>query len=192
MSGPPPRSYAGRVEVVAHRMPATRDRCEQLAAAGATMFEVDVQLWQHGIVSSHFLPALGVPGWLEHDNWTLRWHRRSRRDPGLLDTLIAVPPGCRVLLDPKESTASRRAELAGLLADAAADRASFVVSTDELGDLLDAIAGAVTMGVGLVLARWAIAAAPGNAARADPSGRRDPGGDPLVVPSGGDRQTRLR
>jgi hypothetical protein len=121
------------VEVVAHRTPPTRERCEQLAAAGATIFEVDARLAPHGIVTSHFLPALGVPGWLEYDNWTVRWHRRARRDPGLVDTLAVVPAGCRVLLDPKESAPVRRAELARRLAHLVDER--FVVSTDDPVDL---------------------------------------------------------
>jgi glycerophosphoryl diester phosphodiesterase len=115
------------VILVAHRTPATPAACAALAAAGAQVFEADVQIDDAGaVVVTHYLP-LGVGGRFERDNWRVRWHTGRSRDPRLADVIDIVPAGCRVLLDLKERRPDRRARLVAALADAAKDRSRFVV-----------------------------------------------------------------
>jgi glycerophosphoryl diester phosphodiesterase len=115
------------VLLVAHRTPGSRAACARLAAAGARLFEVDVQLAQADqIVVSHFLP-FGRVGLVQRDNWRLRWHTAARRDPALVDAAAVVPGQCRVLLDLKERTAHRRARLCAALMAALPEPARFVV-----------------------------------------------------------------
>jgi glycerophosphoryl diester phosphodiesterase len=119
--------------VVAHRTPRTATQCAELAAAGVRVFELDIQLGRHGgLVVSHFLPVFGMRGWLENDNWRVRW--RSFGDPRVEDVLALLPPSCDVLLDPKERTASRRAELVERVR-ALPDLPRYVVSTSQVDDL---------------------------------------------------------
>ena len=85
--------------LVAHRIPATRAACEQLAAAGAQVFEADVQVDGRGrVVVSHYL-SFGV---LQRDNWRLRLRNRAADDPLLVDVSARVPESCRLLLDLKQ------------------------------------------------------------------------------------------
>jgi glycerophosphoryl diester phosphodiesterase len=115
------------VILVAHRTPTTRAGCERLAAAGATVFEADVQLDDHGaVIVSHYLP-LGANGRVERDNLRLRWHAGRARDPRLADIVDLVPADRRVLLDLKERHAARRTRLVAALADELPDRSRFVV-----------------------------------------------------------------
>jgi len=118
--------------VVAHRIPATADECAALAAAGVAMFEADVQLGADGLVVSHYLPLFGIRGWIEHDNARVRWN--SRRDPTLQEVIARVPANCGILLDPKETSPSRRAELVARIA-ALPNRERFVTSTSHAHDL---------------------------------------------------------
>ena len=118
--------------VVAHRTPSTATECAALADAGVQVFEVDVQLGADGIVVSHYLPLFGVRGWIEHDNARMRW--RSRRDPTLDEVTELVPVHCRILLDPKETAPSRRAELVRRIA-ALPGTERYVTSTSETADL---------------------------------------------------------
>jgi len=122
------------VLLVAHRTPASAARCAHLAAAGAALFEVDVQLRAGHVAVSHYLP-LGPAGRLQRDNWRLRWHTRSRRDPALDQVDAVVPPGCRVLLDVKESTAARRRALVDALAEELPERARYVLCSPQPDDL---------------------------------------------------------
>src|SRR4051812_16574940 len=101
--------------LVAHRTPASALRCAELAAAGVTVFEVDVQLRGGRVAVSHYQPLGPVRG-LQRDNWRLRWHTRSRLDPALAEVDAAVPPACRVLLDVKEVAPPGRRELLDALA----------------------------------------------------------------------------
>lgn len=118
--------------VVAHRTPTTSEACEALVAAGVRYFELDVQLSGQGLVVSHFLPLLGVRGWVENDNWRFRWHGRG--DPSVAELLACIPPKANVLLDPKETRPSRRAELVERVT-ALPNQERFVVSTSQLEDL---------------------------------------------------------
>lgn len=112
--------------LVAHRTPASPARCAELAAAGARVFEVDVQLRGGEVAVSHYLP-LALAGRLQRDNWRLRWHTAAVRDPGLAAVDAVVPPGCRVLLDLKESAPGRLRDLVAALAGSLADPARYVV-----------------------------------------------------------------
>ncbi len=107
--------------LVAHRTPAAADRCARLAAAGARVFEIDVQLVAGRLAVSHYLP-LGRAGRVQRDNWRVRWHTASARDPGVLDVAAAVPPDCTVLLDIKEKLPPRRRELLAAVAETLPDR----------------------------------------------------------------------
>lgn len=113
--------------LVAHRTPATRAGCERVAAAGAGVFEADVQIDDDGaLVVTHYLP-FGVGGRFERDNWRLRWHTGRLRDPRLAEVTDIVPADCLVLLDLKERRPDRRARLVAALIDALPDRSRFVV-----------------------------------------------------------------
>jgi glycerophosphoryl diester phosphodiesterase len=122
--------------LVAHRTPPTQSGCVQLAEAGATVFEVDVQLSGEHVVVSHFLPVLRVRGWLENDNWKVRWSGPgAARHPALHEVTARVPADCEILLDPKEQADGRRAELTSRLIAEVADRSRYYVSTRHEGDL---------------------------------------------------------
>ncbi|MGI8678264.1 MAG: glycerophosphodiester phosphodiesterase [Jatrophihabitans sp.] len=122
--------------LVAHRTPRSRAACETFIAAGANMFECDVQFRGRTVVVSHFLPFLGRRGWLEHDNAQFRWRKGMlRRDPVLLDALDMIPSSCGILLDPKETEPNRRARLVHELARLLPERDRFRVSTDRGDDL---------------------------------------------------------
>ena len=109
----------------------------ELAAAGARIFEVDVQLSAHSVVVSHYLPVLRVRGWLENDNWKVRWGGRGAvRDPELVEVTERVPDDCEILLDPKETTPERRAELADRLISHGLDTSRYYVSTRHDRDLV--------------------------------------------------------
>lgn len=121
--------------LVAHRTPPTRAGCERLATAGARVFEVDVQVdGDARIVVSHYFP-FGFGGLLQRDNWRVRWHTGSKRDPQLSDLAMLVPASCDVLLDLKERSADRRARLRDALIDALPQRSRFVVCGPDADDL---------------------------------------------------------
>lgn len=120
--------------LVAHRTPASVSRCAHLAAAGARLFEVDVQLRAGHVAVSHYLP-LGPAGRLQRDNWRLRWHTRSHRDPALDHLDAVVPAECRVLLDVKESTTARRRALVDALAEVLPRRDRYVLCSPQPDDL---------------------------------------------------------
>jgi glycerophosphoryl diester phosphodiesterase len=120
--------------LVAHRTPRSRPACEALAAAGARIFEADVQLDDAGrIVVSHWLPW-GQWG-LQRDNWRVRWHTSSRRDPTLADIVAIVPERCQISLDMKEKTDDRRRRLIDALVAELPDPSRFVVCGGRPGHL---------------------------------------------------------
>lgn len=113
--------------LVAHRTPATRAGCAQLAGAGASVFEADVQVDDAGaVVVTHYLP-FGLGGRFERDNWRVRWHTGRARDPRLTKVTDLVPADCLVLLDLKERKPARRAQLVAALTEALPDRSRFRV-----------------------------------------------------------------
>jgi glycerophosphoryl diester phosphodiesterase len=120
--------------LVAHRTPASRVRCARLAAAGARVFEVDVQLGSGGIAVSHYLP-FGRGGLVQRDNWRLRWHTSALRDPEVSEVAGVVPPECALLLDIKEKVAARRRELTAAIVETLADRARYIVCGAQPEDL---------------------------------------------------------
>lgn len=127
--------------LVAHRTPLTPSGCARLAAAGATLFEMDVQLSPGGLVVSHFMPVLGLRGWLEYDNRRLRWTPRAGRDPSLHEVAKVVPDDREILLDLKERSSARRWELTRRIAGELRDRARYRVSGGTASDL-DELRGA--------------------------------------------------
>src|SRR3954463_78678 len=120
--------------LVAHRTPRSRAACDGLAAAGASVFEADVQVDDSDrIVVSHYLP---MGGWgVQRDNWRLRWHTAAAHDPTLDEIVALVPPGCRVSLDMKEKTDERRRRLIDALIAGRPDRNRFVVCGGRERDL---------------------------------------------------------
>ena len=123
--------------LVVHRTPSTAAQCDRLAAAGASVFELDVQVAHERLVVSHFLPVLRRPGWLENDNWRFRWSAGLDQDPAVSDAVARIPQSCSVLLDLKETAPHRRAELNRRIAHELTDRDRFVVSSAETDDLDD-------------------------------------------------------
>lgn len=121
--------------LVVHRTPSTRAGCEELAAAGARVFEADVQVDdEHGILVSHYLP---FGRFLHRDNWRIRRHAPAVRDPRLGDVVALVPENCLVLLDLKEQTTERRARLVAALSTALPDRSRYRVCGHHAADLDD-------------------------------------------------------
>jgi hypothetical protein len=140
-----PGRYLAHVILVSHRTPRSVDACSELAAADATVFEVDVQLGRYGLVVSHFLPVLWVRGWLENDNWRFRWRGGRLPDPSLEEVLSLIPANCDILLDPKEDRAARKRRLSGRLMSAIEDPTRFVISTRDM-DTLDEFGTAARSG----------------------------------------------
>ena len=122
------------VFAVAHRTPSTAAGCAALGAAGATVFEVDVQLTARGVVVSHFFP-LPVLRAVEHDNWRFRRARALAGDALLADVVALVPADRDVLLDLKETAPDRRRALLERLAEQLPDRRRYVVSSESVEDL---------------------------------------------------------
>jgi glycerophosphoryl diester phosphodiesterase len=116
-------------------MPVGRADCLALLDAGATMFEVDVQISTRGIVVSHYLPVPRTRGRLHQDGWRLRWGTTDGRDPLLSAHLDAVPRDTRLLLDPKDPARAKRIALVDAIIATLTDRDRFAVSTGGLEDL---------------------------------------------------------
>ncbi len=121
--------------LVAHRTPITAAGCAALAAAGAAVFEVDVQLDRDRLVVSHFLPLPGTAGWMQHDNWRFRRRTVGDLDPSVGDIVSSVPADCLILLDPKASSPAARDRLTAAIIDQLPDRARYRVSTSSPADL---------------------------------------------------------
>lgn len=125
--------------LVAHRTPSTRAACERLAAAGAQVFEADVQIDENDrLVVSHFFPLGRL---LQRDNWRIRWHTGAARDPRVADVDALVPRGAAILLDLKETDRQRRARLISAIIASLPERERFRACTadpEDLGELRDA------------------------------------------------------
>lgn len=121
--------------IVAHRTLADVEDGRRLAAAGANVFEVDVQLRDDHIAVSHFLPVTATRGLLQHDNWRLRRRAPDGGDPRLPAVVAAVPADGLILLDPKETSPSRRTALLDAVVAHAPDPTRYLVSTSWTEDL---------------------------------------------------------
>lgn len=121
--------------LVAHRSPRERQRCVDLADAGANVFEADVRLHGQRLVVSHFVAFPGLGEWLQHDNWRVRMGRSAAGDQSLLDQIELAPPGVQILLDLKEQAPQRRARLVAAVGELPADRSRLIVSSPSLDDL---------------------------------------------------------
>lgn len=86
---------------IAHRTPATRERCAALAAAGATVFEIDVQVIGSDLAVSHYLPVSPRVPRLRRDRMSFTWRRRGRFEPALAQAVEALPAEAEILLDLK-------------------------------------------------------------------------------------------
>ena len=89
---------------IAHRTPATRERCAVLGAAGATVFEIDIQSIGEELVVSHYLPVHPRLPRLRRDRVRFTVRRRGRLEPALAATVEALPAGAEILLDLKLDT----------------------------------------------------------------------------------------
>lgn len=121
--------------LIAHKTPISKPMCDRLAASGANMFEVDIKMSASRLVVSHFLPTLGVAGWIENDGMRFRTSRRALQDPVLDDVNALIPPQASVLLDLKESAPGRRMEVLLHLERLTVDRDRFAVSSPASADL---------------------------------------------------------
>lgn len=119
--------------LVAHRTPRSAAACAALAEAGARLFELDVQVGRTGeLVVSHYVPLLGL---FERDNWRIRPRAAAARDARVTDAALAVPIGCRVLLDLKGHTSQARMQLTETLRAAQLDPQRFVACGSDLEQL---------------------------------------------------------
>ncbi|XAS78298.1 hypothetical protein V3G39_17870 (plasmid) [Dermatophilaceae bacterium Sec6.4] len=119
---------------VAHRTPRGLSECAKLASAGAKLFEVDVRIHRSGVIVSHFLPVLRVPGWIENDGPNFRLYRMYLQDLSLLQTVVLVPAPYRIVLDLKEDLPWRRKQLNERLIPLV-EPSRFLVSTHVIEDL---------------------------------------------------------
>jgi glycerophosphoryl diester phosphodiesterase len=113
---------------IAHRAPASAARCAQLVALGASVFEVDIQLIDGVLVSSHFLPLPAVPR-LRHDGRTLTYRRRVGREIGLAEAVAMIPTSARILLDLKTDTGAAADALVAAVIAADLEPARFIACT---------------------------------------------------------------
>lgn len=114
---------------IAHRTPATRERCAELGDAGATVFEIDVQTIGDDLVVSHFLPVHPLVPRLRRDRVKFTVRRRSRLEVALAATVDSLPAGAEVLLDLKVDRGPRADALVEQIAAAGPDPARCYAST---------------------------------------------------------------
>jgi glycerophosphoryl diester phosphodiesterase len=117
------------VILIAHRMPLTVPGCLELAASGANVFEVDVQLSGTGVVISHALPLLPRLPYLRHDGWEFSWSRALIGLP-LTSAVDRLPAAAELLLDLKTDNGPGATHLVDrLLATSSLDPARCYVSS---------------------------------------------------------------
>ncbi|HUR74296.1 MAG TPA: glycerophosphodiester phosphodiesterase [Sporichthya sp.] len=117
------------VLAIAHRTPATPERCAALGAAGATVFEIDVQTVGEDLVVSHYLPVHPLLPRVRRDRTRFTVRRRGRLEPALAATIEALPPGAEVLLDLKVDTGPAAHALVERIAATGPDPARCYAST---------------------------------------------------------------
>jgi len=86
---------------IAHRTPSTRERCAALGAAGATVFEIDVQTIGDDLVVSHYLPVHPLLPRVRRDRTRFTVRRRGRLEVALAETVASLPAEAEILLDLK-------------------------------------------------------------------------------------------
>jgi glycerophosphoryl diester phosphodiesterase len=121
--------------LVAHRAPRTAEGCAALAAAGASVFEIDVRVSGGQLVASHYFGVPGFGGRLQRDNWRLRWRSLARLDDPLSARIAVVPADTSVLLDLKERSPLGRARLVDALVQQLTEPAAMAVSSPDAEDL---------------------------------------------------------
>lgn len=114
---------------IAHRTPATRERCAALGAAGATVFEIDVQADGDDLVVSHYLPVHPRLPRVRRDRVRFTVRRRGRLEPALAATIEALPAGAEILLDLKADTGPAAHALVERIVATGPDRARCYAST---------------------------------------------------------------
>jgi glycerophosphoryl diester phosphodiesterase len=114
---------------IAHRTPATRERCAALGAAGATVFEIDVQAIGGELVVSHYLPVHPLLPRVRRDRTRFTVRRRHRLEVALAATVESLPAGAEILLDLKVDQGPGAHELVEHLATAGPDPARCYAST---------------------------------------------------------------
>lgn len=123
---------------IAHRAPSSAQRCAELLALGATVFEVDVQSVRGQLVSSHFLPFVRAFPVLRHDGRTLTWRTPDRREITLPEAVAVVPGAARILLDLKADAGPAAHALAAAVAETDLEPDRFIVCT-KAWDTLQAV-----------------------------------------------------
>lgn len=114
---------------IAHRTPATAERCAALGAAGATVFEIDVQSNGSDLVVSHYLPVHPLLPRVRRDRVHFTVRRRGRLEPELAATIDALPAGAEILLDLKVDIGPAAHVLVERVAAAGPDPARCYAST---------------------------------------------------------------
>lgn len=114
---------------IAHRTPSTRERCAALGAAGATVFEIDVQAIGGDLVVSHYLPVHPLLPRVRRDRTRFTVRRRHRLEVALAATVESLPAGAEILLDLKVDQGPGAHELVDHLAAAGPPPARCYAST---------------------------------------------------------------
>jgi hypothetical protein len=122
---------------IAHRTPATRERCAALGAAGASVFEIDVQTLGEELVVSHYLPVHPLVPRVRRDRTRLTLRRRGRDEVALAATVESLPPGTEILLDLKVDRGAAAHALVEHLVAAGPDPARCYASTKGWATLPD-------------------------------------------------------
>ncbi len=120
---------------IAHTTPVDPTLCQQLAAAGATVFEIDVRLQAGRLVASHFVSLLPRLDVVQRHNRRFRVNGPWVRDADL-DTVVArVPGSCRVLLDCKDDAGVAADRLVAAVGDQVRDRTHYIVASKHWASL---------------------------------------------------------
>jgi glycerophosphoryl diester phosphodiesterase len=119
--------------VVAHRSPRSATACRAAADAGATVFEIDVQIWHGKLVVSHYLPVGGTP--FRRDGWRFAVGWSERREPPLERVASVVPDQHTVLLDLKENEPGRRRALVEAIVDTLPNSGRYIACSPLVDDI---------------------------------------------------------
>ncbi len=114
---------------IAHRTPAAPTGIAALAAAGATVFEIDVQEIGGELVCSHFLPVSPLLPRLRRDRVRFTVRRRGPSEVALAATVAALPPEAEVLIDLKVDRGAAAHALVERLVEVGPDPARCHAST---------------------------------------------------------------